>query len=61
MRDKYAVYFTWNDGTEDAFNVKNAKDRDMNIKEMIERKEFKSIAWCHIYVNGEFGKRIKVL
>lgn len=33
----YAVYFAWNDGFEDSFNVENAKDRDMNIKEMIAR------------------------
>ena len=35
MRYKYAIYFTWNDGFEDSFNVYDAKERDMNIKEMM--------------------------
>lgn len=60
-RDKYAVYFTWNNGFEDTFNVRDAKDRDGNIKEMLERGEFKSISYCYIYANGEYGKNIKVL
>lgn len=61
MRYKYAVYFTWNDGTEDSFNTVDAEDRDMNIKQMIERKEFKEISWCRIYASGEYGKITKVL
>lgn len=61
MKYKYAIYFTYNDGTEDSFNVYDAKERDMNIKEMIERKEFKSISYCRIYVNGEYGARKKAL
>jgi hypothetical protein len=61
MKDKYAVYFTWNDGFEDSFNCADAKERDMNIKEMIERKEFKSIEWCRIYASGEYGALTKVL
>ena len=52
---KYAIYFTWNDGFEDSFNVDSAKERDMNIKDMIARKEFKSISYCRIYANGEYG------
>lgn len=58
---KYAVYFTWNDGFEDSFNVDSAKERDLNIKEMIERKDFKSISFCPIYKNGEYGIHKKVL
>jgi hypothetical protein len=58
---KYAVYFTWNDGFEDTFNVENAKDRDFNIKDMIQRKDFKEISYCRIYANGEYGKTVKVL
>lgn len=54
---KYAVYFTWNDGFEDSFNVDSAKERDMNIKDMIKRNEFKSILYCPIYANGEYGMR----
>ena len=61
MKYKYAVYFTWNDGFKDSFNVYDAKERDMNIKEMINRKDFKSISYCRIYANGEYGKDITVL
>lgn len=56
MRDKYAVYFTWNDGFNDSFNVANAKERDLNIKEMIARGDFKSISYCKIYASGEYGE-----
>lgn len=58
---KYAIYFTWNDGFEDSFNVRDAKERDLNIKNMRERKEFKSIAYSRIYKNGEYGKCVKAL
>ena len=51
----YAIYFTWNDGFEDTFNVENAKERDINIKDMIARKDFKAIRYCRIYANGEYG------
>lgn len=61
MRYKYAIYFTWNDGTEDTFNCESAKERDLNIKNMIKRKEFKSIEWCKIYASGEYGINHKVL
>ena len=59
-RMKYAIYFTWNDGFKDSFNVSSASERDMNIKNMIARKEFKSISYCRIYANGEYGK-IKII
>ena len=58
---KYAVYFTWNDGFQDTFNTDSAKERDLNIREMIERKDFKSISYCPIYANGEYGIDKKVL
>ena len=61
MKYRYAVYFTWNDGYEDTFNCYDAKDRDLNIKDMLERGEFKEISYCRIYAKGEYGKRIKVL
>ena len=61
MKNKYAVYFTWNDGFEDSLNVSDAKERDMNIKEMIERKDFKAISYCRIYASGEYGMRKVVL
>ena len=58
---RYAVYFTWNDGFEDSFNCTDREDRDLNIRNMIERKEFKHISYCKIYKNGEYGKRVEVL
>lgn len=53
--DRYAVYFTWNDGTQDSFNVQDAKERDFNIREMKSRKDFRYIGWCRIYTSGEYG------
>lgn len=53
---RYAIYFTWNDGFEDSFNVSNAKERDANIAEMKSRGDFKFISWSLIYANGEYGK-----
>ena len=61
MTRRYAVYFTWNDDFEDSFNVDSAKERDLNIKDMIDRKEFKSISYCIIYANSEYGKTTMVL
>jgi len=57
---KYAIYFTWNDGTEDTFNVDTAKYRDLNIKNMIELDKFKCIAYRPIYKSGEYGQRTVV-
>lgn len=58
---RYAVYFIWNDGMEDSFIATDREDRDLNIKQMIERKDFKEISYSKIYKNGEYGKRVKVL
>lgn len=58
---RYAVYFTWNDGTEDSFNVDNATERNLNIKDMIDRNEFKRISYCPIYASGEYGMKKVVL
>lgn len=58
---KYAIYFTWNDGFRDVFNVDSAQERDMNIAEMIERNEFSEIHYCRIYSNGEYGRSIQVI
>ena len=58
---RYALYFTWNDGTKDSFNVNSARERDLNINEMIARKEFKEISYCKIYANGEYRDRKYVL
>lgn len=58
---KYVVYFTWKwNGEKDSFNVDSARERNMNIDEMIEREEFESISYCPIYRDGEYGKRINV-
>ena len=58
---KYAIYFTWNDGTKDSFNVNNAKERDLSIKEMTARKDLKEISYCKIYANGEYRDRKYIL
>lgn len=58
---KYAIYWTWNDGFEDTDILLNRKERDICIKDMISRNEFKEISYCKIYANGEYGKRVKVL
>lgn len=58
---RYAVYFTWGDGTEDSFNVDGAKERDINIKVMLERKDVIAISFCKIYKSGEYSRRKKVL
>lgn len=55
MKYGYAIYFIWNDGFEDSFNVASAKERDLNIKEMISRDDFKEIGYCRIYADGEYG------
>ena len=60
-KHRFAIYFTWNDGTEDSFNVDSKEVRDLNIKNMIERNEFKSISYSRIYANGEYGSKTKVL
>ena len=59
--ERYAIYFTWNDGFEDTVNEPNAKRRDLTIRDMVERGEFRAISWCRIYANGEYGKINKVL
>ena len=61
MKYRYAVYFTWDDGTDDSFNCETARERDMNIKDMISRKCFKRIEYCRIYASGEYGINVKVL
>ena len=53
---RYAVYFTWADGTDDSIHCDDALDRDLNIKGMLERDEFIKISWCPIYKSGEYGK-----
>lgn len=53
---RYAIYFKWNDGFEDSFNIDTATERDMNIENMLKRNDFKEIKYCPIYANGEYGK-----
>jgi hypothetical protein len=54
---KYAIYYTWKDGTKDSINCDNALDRDLNLKGLVARREFTDICWCKIYVSGEYGRR----
>lgn len=58
---KYAIYWTWNDDTEDSGIVYSAKERDITIKDMLNRKCFKKISYEKIYKNGEYGMPTKVL
>lgn len=58
---KYAIYFTWNDGVKDTFNVDDRKERDLSIRDMLKRNVFKSISYCPIYKSGEYGMKRKVL
>lgn len=55
IRYRWAIYFTWNDGTEDSFNVETIRERDANIKDMIRSGKYKNIRFCRIYANGEYG------
>ena len=57
---KYAIYFTWKDGTKDSFNVYDAKARDWNINEMMARDGFVNISYRKIYADGEYGERKEV-
>ena len=54
---KYAICFTWKDGTKDTFDVYDAKARDWSINKMIVRKEVVNISYCKIYASGEYGER----
>lgn len=58
---RYAIYFTWNDGQKDTFNVDSAEERKLTIKDMIERKDFKEISYRMIYKDGEYGTQINIL
>lgn len=60
-RYRWAIYFTWNDGFKDTFNCETAKERDMNIKDMIKRGEFKEIEYCRIAADGEYLENVKAL
>ena len=61
IRNKWAIYFTWSDGFHDSLLVKDANERDANIRQMIARGEFQEISYCRIYANGEYGTRTTVL
>lgn len=57
---RWAIYFTWNDGTDDSVNAENAKERDAYVKDMLGSGNFKSIKYCRIYASGEYGVDIIV-
>lgn len=54
---RYVIYYTWKDGTNDSFIVDNAKERDLHLKNLLLRNEFKSISYCCIYADGEYANR----
>ena len=58
---RYCIYFTWKDGTRDSINVDSAKERNLNIKDMLDRDEFSHISYCPIYNSGEYGMEKVVL
>ena len=59
----YAIYFTWNDGTEDTDIIVGASLRNKVINNLLDRvdedgkKTFIKISYCRIYKGG-YGKRI---
>lgn len=57
---KYAIYYSWNDGTKDSFNVDSAKERDFHIKNLLEWSAISKVSYCKIYSSGEYGSRILV-
>lgn len=57
----YLICFTWTDGVKDSFNVENDKERDINIKGMLDTNEFIQISYRRIYDNGKYGNIIDVL
>lgn len=61
MKNEYAIYFVWNDGFEDSVKVTGARDRDIKIKDMLDRKDFFAITYCIIYANGDYGMTMKVI
>ena len=58
---RYIVYFTRNDGQKDFFHCENAKERDLEIREMLESDNFIFIAYERLYKSGKLGKRTVVL
>lgn len=57
---KYAIYFSWNDGIKNSFNVKSAKERDFHIKNLLNMSDISKVSYCKIYSSGEYGSRILV-
>ena len=54
---QYVIYFIWSDdNTEDSIIVETAQERDIEINNMIKRKDFSYISWCYIYQDGEYGQ-----
>lgn len=52
----YAIYFMWDDGTEDSFIEHNAERKNISINELLNRDEIIKISFCKIYKSGEYGK-----
>ena len=51
----YAIYFTWNDGTEDSCIEYGAKSRNITINELLANDEIIKVSYCKIYKSGEYG------
>ena len=61
-KERYVVYFTWNDGVEDSFTVANEFELDSNIRAMANRKDcIKGVLYREICANGKLGEEVKVL
>jgi len=61
-KERYVVYFTWNDGVEDSFTVANEFELDSNIRGIANRKDcIKRVLYREIYANGKLGEEVKVL
>lgn len=58
---RWAIYFTWQDGTEDSVCAETAHERDTNIAAMVKSGNFKSIEYCRIYADGEYGINKKII
>ena len=59
MNMKYAVYFYWNDGETSSINVKDARTRNIVIKESKKIADITGCAYSFIYKSGEYAKRVK--
>lgn len=61
VKMKYAIFYTYNvDGTKDTFCIKNAKQRDKCIQNMLKSGYYKNIHYCPIYKTGKLGQNVYI-